>query len=212
MFFKTISYLFFIIIFQSTSATLTYSAELQGFVRSVNYEGHSFSVDVPPLQRVKINASTQFEGETGQEAFKQHIREGDYVRIEGSLSSNALWLAKKVEVQKNKAENKSNEIQVKLNQSFLLEVLQTAKVEDSSLEVYFSQLVDEFCDTGMDCVDKGKLTLKIIVKQGKESKTIELVTEGSRKPLKPVGVEALGYKIELIEAGEYAAMLVVRKN
>ncbi|MBF0492176.1 MAG: hypothetical protein HQM15_05295 [Deltaproteobacteria bacterium] len=209
MFFKTIFFLFLTFF---SPFSLLYSAELKGFVRSVNYEGHSFSVDVPPLQRVKMNASTQFEGETGQEAFKKHLQEGDYVRVEGSQGSNGLWLATKVEVQKNKSESKTNEIQVKFNQSFLLEVLQTAQVEDSNLELYFSQLVDELCDTGMDCVDKGKLTLKIIVKRGSEAKTIELVTEGSRKPIKPVSVEALGFRVELIEVGEYAAMLVVRKS
>lgn len=202
---------FFLISF-FMSSSFAVATELKGYVRSINYEANSFSLDLPPLERVLINSATKVEGQLGTEAFQKSIREGDYVRVEASSSSKGLWLASELEVQKKTIEKKENEIEAKLSQNFLLEVVQTAKVEDSDFQIYFSQLVDELCAKGMDCVDQGKLTLKFIAKRGKESKAFELITQGTRKPIKPVVAELLGFKVELVEVGEYAAMLVIRKS
>lgn len=206
--FKIFSFLF---LFGWIPLHLLQAAEFKGFVRTVNYEGQSFSIDGPPLERAQVSSKTKFEGETGMEAFRKNLKEGDYVRIEGKRSSNGLWAVSSVEVQKGGKEKKENELSVKLDQTFLIEVLQSAIPQGTDYQLYFSQIVDELCNTGMNCVDQGRVTVKLSLSRGKEKKEIELTSEGGRKPLKPVSVEALGLKVELIEVGEYAALLVLRK-
>lgn len=107
-------------------------------------------------------------------------------------------------------ENRENEISVDLNQRFLLEVNQKANVKNENLSILGVEVFDDLCKQGFDC-EEGSMSIRLIVSKGKEKKDVLLTSKGGRKPIKPVGLEALGYKIELIEMGESAAMLVVRK-
>lgn len=187
------------------------AAEIQGYVRSVNYEGHSFSVDVPPLQRVWVFPNTNFDSGTGYEGFKS-IKEKDYVSVDGSLQKNGLFTAKTVKLVKpiQNSKNKS-ELNVDLNQTFTLEVNQKAKINGENLNLKAIEMVDTLCKDGLNCEGEGSIGIRILVSNNKGKKDILLSSSGGRKPAKPIQMEALGYQIELIELGESAAVLAVRK-
>ncbi|GEM_PF-5941552 len=200
--------LFFILFFIFLFSTSLQASEIKGYVRSVNYEGHSFSLDVPPLQRVWVSPATRFDSGAGYGAFRS-LKEGDYASIEGALQSNQIFNAQTVKLLKN-GENKGSEISVDLNQTFLLEVNQKANVKGENLSLLGVEVFDDLCKDGMNC-DEGSMSFRMVMVRGKEKKDILLKTREGRKPIKPIVSEALGYKIELIEIGESAALLVVRK-
>lgn len=187
-----------------------WATEVKGYVRSVNYEGHSFSVDVPPLQRVWVFPSTKFDAGLGYEAFKS-IKEGDYVAVQGSVQSNGLFTAKEVRLVKM-APPKTGEMNVDLNQTFMLEVNQKARVKGEEVVLEGIEMYDTLCKEGLNCEGEGSIGMKVRVSKGGDKKEILLTSQGSRKPVKPVGVDALGYRVEMVEAGESAAVLVVRKQ
>ncbi len=183
--------------------------EIKGYVRSVNHEGHSFSVDVPPLQRVWVYPSAKFDSESGYAGFKQ-IQDDDYVSVEGTLHSNGLLVAKKVHLLK-RTEMKGKELNVDLNQRFNLEVNQKAKISQENLTVSALEILDNFCQEGLKCGGEGSLSIRLEISKGGKKEEILLSTRGERKPTAPVQVEIFGYKVELIEMGESVAVLAIRK-
>ncbi len=104
----------------------------------------------------------------------------------------------------------SSELNVDLNQNFLLEVNQKALVKGEGLGISAIEVIDDLCKDGLKC-DEGSMSIRLVVSKGNEKKEILLTTKDSRKPSNPVISEVLGYKIQLLEMGESAAMLVVRK-
>lgn len=184
------------------------AAEIKGYVRSVNYEGHSFSVDVPPLQRVWVSPATAFDSGKGYEAFK-NLKEGDYVSVEGSLQSNQVFNSRIVKALQS-PDKKGEGLLVDLNQSFLLEVNQKAELKNEGLSILGVEVFDDLCKQGLNC-EEGTLSIRLVVSKGGQKKDILLSSKDGRKPVKPVSMEVLGYKIELIEMGESSAMLTVRK-
>lgn len=195
-------------LFLFLSPFVAQAAELKGYVRSVNYEGHSFSLDVPPLQRIWVSPATSFDSGKGYEAFK-NLKEGTYVSVQGTSQSNQVMRAEVVKSLQAPLESAKGTI-VDLNQSFLIEVNQKAKVKDEDLEILAVEVFDDLCQQGLDC-ESGSMSIRLVVNKGREKKDILLTSKEGRKPVKPVVSEVLGYKIELIEMGESAAMLVVRK-
>jgi len=187
--------------------SLSWGDELQGSVRNINYEGHSFSVDGPPLQRVRVSPATRFDAGSGYGAFRA-VKEGDLVSVTGSSQANQIFQAQSVKILKG-AEAKAGGLEVDLNQSFLLEVNQKAKLKGGDLEILGVEVFDDLCKEGLNC-EEGAMSIRLVVTRGKEKKDLLLTTKEGRKPLKPVSMEALGYRIELIEMGESAALLVVR--
>ncbi len=190
------------------SPWLAQAAEIKGYVRNVNHEGHSFSLDVPPLQRIWVSPATSFDSGKGYEAFK-NLKEGTYVSVQGTSQSNQVMRAEVVKSLQAPLESAKGTI-VDLNQSFLIEVNQKAKVKDEDLEILAVEVFDDLCQQGLDC-ESGSMSIRLVVNKGREKKDILLTSKEGRKPVKPVVSEVLGYKIELIEMGESAAMLVVRK-
>ena len=184
------------------------AAEIKGYVRSVNYEGHSFSLDIPPLQRVWVSPATQFDSGKGYEAFKS-LKEGDYVSVEGSHQSNQVFNSRLVKSLQS-PDKKGEGLLVDLNQSFLLEVNQKAVVKNEDLSILGVEVFDDLCKQGLNC-EEGTLSIRLVVSKDGQKKDILLSSKDGRKPVKPVSMEALGYKIELIEMGESSAMLSVRK-
>lgn len=201
----------FLIILLSLISFVLQAVEIQGYVRSVNYEGHSFSVDTPPLQRVWVFPTTNFDSGTGYKGFKS-IKEKDYVSVNGSLQKNGLLSAKTVKLIKptQNSKNKS-ELYIDLNQSFTLEIKQKAKINGENLNLKVIEMIDTLCKEGLNCAGEGGVGIRILISNNKEKKDILLLSPGGRKPAKPIQVEALGYRVELIEIGEFSAVLSVRK-
>lgn len=200
---------FFLLVFVLLTTPLQ-AASIQGYVRSVNHEGHSFSVDLPPLQRVWVSPATQFESGKGYEAFRS-IQEGDRVIVEGNLQGNGVFAAHTVKKLQPSPPSKGSMLTVELNQSFLLEVNQKAKLKNSELTLQGIEMVDTLCKEGLNCEGEGSIGMRIHVQKGGQKKDLLLSSPGGRKPVHPVVLEALGYQIELIEVGESVAMLVLRK-
>lgn len=201
---------FFLVLFLSC-ASISQATEVQGYVRSVNYEGHSFSVDVPPLQRVWVFPTTKFDAGSGYEGFKS-IKENDYVSVDGLLQKNGLFTAKVVKLtQPTQDRSNKSEIGININQKFTLEVNQKVRINGENLTLKGIEMIDTLCKEGLDCEGEGSIGIRVLVSGSKGKKDLLLSSSGGRKPVTPVKLEALGYIFELIEVGESSAVLVVRK-
>ncbi|MFO1464187.1 MAG: DUF5666 domain-containing protein [bacterium] len=188
---------------------------LRGIVRNVNYGSHSFGLDVPPVTRVYITGGTRFSTVQGKATF-QDIKEGDSVEVEGRSGGPGVFTATSVRSTGNLAPVKdlsSNEVNIELNQSFLLGVNQTAVLRDAAkpLKLRSTEFINTLCKGGYDCGGEGEVGMRLKVSQGGEENEIILTSKNHRKPTSPVKVELFGYQIQLIEAGEDVVMLVVRK-
>ena len=183
--------------------------EMEGFVRTVNYGGHSFSVDGPPLQRVWVLPSTQFDSGAGYEGFEK-VKEGDRVRVQGDLQSNGLLVAKKVSLLATPPEKEEGKM-VELGRTFLLEENQKVQVKGENLTLKGMGIIDDYCKQGRYCEGEGTISFRVKLTQGGKSQEILLSSQGGRKPVVPIKKEVMGYRLELIEVGENSASLVVRK-
>ncbi|KAB2835890.1 hypothetical protein F9K50_12415 [bacterium] len=212
-----ISFLRFLSFFSILLASSALHAEtLRGIVRNVNYGSHSFGLDVPPVTRVYVTGGTRFSTLQGKATF-QDIKEGDSVEVEGRSGGPGVFTATSVKSTGNLAPVKdlaSNEINIELNQSFMIGVNQTAVVRDTSkpLKLQTVEFINTLCKGGYDCGGEGEVGMRIKVSQAGEENEIILTSKNHRKPTSPVKVQLFGYEIQLIEAGEDVVMLVVRRG
>jgi len=191
-------------------------AETQkGLVREVNCGSHSIGLDVPPLIRIYTTGGTRFESEGGK-ATCQDIKEGDHAEVDlkntgpGTAIASRIKILKHLEPVKNLA---SNDIDIKLNQSFLMGVSQTATLQDEGkekLKIQSTEFINTLCNA-YDCGNEGEAGMRFKVTQGGKTEEALLTSKNERKPVKPVQVELFGYTIQLIETGEDVVMLVVRR-
>ncbi|MDL1871444.1 hypothetical protein FBR05_04495 [Deltaproteobacteria bacterium PRO3] len=198
------------------AASALHAETLRGIVRNVNYGSHSFGLDVPPVTRVYVTGGTRFSTLQGKATF-QDIKEGDSVEVEGRSGGPGVFTATSVKATGNLAPVKdlaSNEINIELNQSFLIGVNQTAVVRDTSkpLKLQTTEFINTLCKGGYDCGGEGEVGMRIKVSQAGEENEIILTSKNHRKPTSPVKVQLFGYEIQLIEAGEDVVMLVVRRG
>ncbi|MCC6272787.1 MAG: hypothetical protein IT572_04925 [Deltaproteobacteria bacterium] len=198
------------------AASALHAETLRGIVRNVNYGSHSFGLDVPPVTRVYVTGGTRFSTLQGKATF-QDIKEGDSVEVEGRSGGPGVFTATSVKATGNLAPVKdlaSNEINIELNQSFLIGVNQTAVVRDTSkpLKLQTVEFINTLCKGGYDCGGEGEVGMRIKVSQAGEENEIILTSKNHRKPTSPVKVQLFGYEIQLIEAGEDVVMLVVRRG
>lgn len=198
------------------AASALHAETLRGIVRNVNYGSHSFGLDVPPVTRVYVTGGTRFSTLQGKASF-QDIKEGDSVEVEGRSGGPGVFTATSVKATGNLAPVKdlaSNEINIELNQSFLIGVNQTAVVRDTSkpLKLQTVEFINTLCKGGYDCGGEGEVGMRIKVSQAGEENEIILTSKNHRKPTSPVKVQLFGYEIQLIEAGEDVVMLVVRRG
>jgi len=190
---------------------------LNGIVRNINYGSHSFGLDVPPVTRVYVTGGTHFATTEGKAHF-QDIKEGDRVEVEGRSGGPGVFTASSVTSSGNIAPVKdlaTNQINIELNQSFMLGVNQTAILKDGkgSLKLQSTEFINTLCKGGgYDCGGEGEVGMRLKASNGKEDNEIILTSKNHRKPTSPVKVELFGYEIQLIEAGEDVVMLVVRKT
>lgn len=203
----------FSILFASSAL---HAETLRGIVRNVNYGSHSFGLDIPPLTRVYVTGGTRFSTVQGKASF-QDIKEGDSVEVEGRSGGPGVFTATNVKSTGNLTPVKdlaSNQINIELNQSFLIGVNQTAVVKDTSkpLKLQTTEFINTLCKGGYDCGGEGEVGMRIKVSQGGEENEIILTSKNHRKPTSPVKVQLFGYEIQLIEAGEDVVMLVVRRG
>ncbi len=198
--------LFFILSFFSVSSG---AKEMEGFVRTVNHGGHSFSVDGPPLQRVWVLPSTQFDSGSGYEAFEK-IKDGDRVRVEGNLQSNGLLVARKVTLLAEPVVKEDGKV-VELGRTFLIEENQKVQVKGESLTLQGAGIIDDYCKQGRYCEGDGTISFRLKINHNGKKQEVLLSSQGGRKPVVPIKKEVMGYTFELIEVGENSASLVVRK-
>jgi hypothetical protein len=198
------------------AASALHAETLRGIVRNINYGSHSFGLDVPPVTRVYVTGGTRFNTLQGKASF-QDIKEGDSVEVEGRSGGPGVFTATSVKSTGNLAPVKdlaSNEINIELNQSFMIGVNQTAVVRDTSkpLKLQTVEFINTLCKGGYDCGGEGEVGMRIKVSQSGEENEILLTSKNHRKPTSPVKVQLFGYEIQLIEAGEDVVMLVVRRG
>lgn len=188
-----------------------------GVIRSVNCGSHSFGLDQPPLIRVYTNGGTRFESSAGKGSC-QDLKEGDQVEVDMRSTGSGTATASRVKVLGGAAPIKdlaSNEISIKLDQSFLLGVSQTAALKDgdkTKLKIRSTEFINTLCKGGYDCGNEGEVGMRMRVSGGGDENEILLTSKNARKPVTPVKAELFGYTIQLIEAGEDVVMLVVRKG
>jgi uncharacterized protein DUF5666 len=191
-------------------------AETQtGIIRNINCGSHSFGLDLPPVTRVYVNSGTKFESSSGPATCKD-IKEGDRVEVDARRQGPGVEIAARVKILGNIAPLKnlaSNEIDIKLNQSFVLGVSQTAVLKDGGkpLKLRSTEFINTLCQ-GYDCGDVGEVGMRLKVSKGGDEEEVLLTSKNSRKPATPVKAEVLGYEIQLMEAGEDVVILVVRKS
>ncbi len=192
-------------------------AETQsGVIRNVNCGSHSFGLDVPPMLRVYTTEGTRFETPAGNSC--RDLKEGDRVEVELKPQKPGTAIASRVKVVGNLAPVKdlvSKEVEIKLNQSFLMGVNQSAALKDGGkllLRLRSTEFINTLCkDGGYDCSGEGEVGMRFKVSAGGDDNEIVLLSKNARKPATPVTAELLGYVIQLMEAGEDVVILVVRK-
>ncbi len=189
---------------------------LTGVVRTVNYGSHSFGLDQPPLVRVYINAGTSFKTLDGSNTFKG-LKEGDQAKVQGKSTGAGTFLATRVEATGNLQAVKDlaqDDIEIKLNQRFLMGVSQTASVRvggKKALTLKSTEFINTLCKDGYDCGGDGEVGMRFDVSGSGEKNEILLTSKNHRKPTSPVKVQLHGYEIQLVEVGEDVVLLVVRQ-
>ncbi len=205
--------LFFVLLF--LSSPLAHAETLSGVVRNINYGSHSFGLDQPPLVRVYVNASTQFELEKGKGTF-QEVKEGDRVEIEASVVPGNIYNATRVKVLGSLApvqDLSKNEINIQPSQKFLLGVGQTAILKEANktvLKIKAVDFINTLCKQGYECSGTGDVGMRLKISRGGKSEEILLTSKDSRKPVNPVKISLFDYEFQLIEAGEDVVLLMVR--
>lgn len=189
---------------------------LTGVVRTVNYGSHSFGLDQPPLIRVYVNSGTSFKTLDGSNSFKG-LKEGDQATVSGKSTGPGTFIATKVQATGRIKEVKNlaaDEIDIKLDQRFLLGVNQEASLKEGgkkTLTLHSTEFINTLCKDGYDCSGEGEVGMRLEVSGGGEKNEIILTSKNHRKPTSPVIVQLHGYEIQLVEAGEDVVLLVVRR-
>ena len=189
---------------------------LKGVIRNINCGSHSFGLDVPPMTRVYFNSGTHFETSGGGKTCKD-VQEGDQATVSGHEQSAGVFLATQVTTSGNLApvqDLASNEISIKLDQSFLLGVNQVATLKEgdkTKLRLRSTEFINTLCKDGYNCTGEGEVGMRMKVSGGGDENEILLTSKNARKPTTPVKAELFGYTVQLIEAGEDVVLLVVRR-
>lgn len=193
------------------------SAEtLTGVIRNLNCGSHSFGLDVPPMTRVYTTGGTRFETAGGGKSCSD-LREGDQAEVEGKAGGPGIFTASRVKTSGNLAPVKdlaSNEIEIKLDQSFLMGVSQSAVMRENGkvvFKLYTLEFINTLCKDGYDCSGEGEVGMRMRASRDGKDNQILLTSKNARKPTSPVKVELYGYTVQLMEAGEDVVLLVVRK-
>lgn len=184
---------------------------LTGVVKNKLSSGRSFALDLPPVIRVYLTSSTLFS-----QGDRNSLNVGDKVTVEGERSSNGLFMAKSITVQKGSLPSQDlvhHEKEIQFGQDFLLGVSQTVFVKDKNktLKLKGLDFINSMCRDGYDCVNEGEVGMQIEVTLGSKKQVIELISLNTRKPVEPIKVKVFGYKIFLNECGEDIVSLNVRQ-